>query len=171
MSLVKLLHFFSEHTRLKKLSNTIFLTISLLTIININASAYDTDYNKDSEVKVDVLAKTDSSWDNSPLPAYPKENPEITILRIKIPPGIQLPMHKHPVINAGVLLKGNLTVITEDNRTLRLKAGESIVEVVNTWHYGINDGNVTAELIMFYAGTKETPITVKKQVKSPQQEN
>jgi len=113
-------------------------------------------------VQTDVLAKTRLSWDGSHLPDYPKGTPEITILRFKIPPGAQLPLHKHQVINAGVLLSGELTVVTEDNRTLHLKAGESLVEVVNKWHYGRNDGNETAELVVFYAGAPDTPITIKK---------
>lgn len=113
-------------------------------------------------VHVDVLAKTSLSWDGRHLPDYTKGNPEITIHRIKIPPGAQLPLHKHPVINAGVLLNGELTVVTEDNRTLHLKVGDSIVEVVNKWHYGKNEGNKTAEIIVFYAGALDTPITIKK---------
>jgi len=113
-----------------------------------------------SAVQVDVLAKTGLSWDGRDLPEYPKGTPEITILRIKIPPGAQLPLHKHPVINAGVLLNGELTVVTEDNRTLHLKTGEAIVEVVNKWHYGKNESNKTAEILVFYAGVRDTPITI-----------
>jgi quercetin dioxygenase-like cupin family protein len=113
-------------------------------------------------VKIDVLAKTSLSWDGSPLTEYSKGTPEVTILRIKIPPGASLPMHKHPIINAGVLLSGELTVITEDNSTLYLKAGDSIVEVVNKWHYGRNDGDKAAEILVFYAGVTVTPITIKK---------
>jgi quercetin dioxygenase-like cupin family protein len=113
-------------------------------------------------VQVDVLAKTSSSWDGSHLPAYPKGTPEVTILRIKIPPGVRLPLHEHPVINAGVLLSGELTVVTGDNKTLHLKAGDSIVEVVNKWHYGRNEGDKMAELIVFYAGVQDTPITIRK---------
>lgn len=119
----------------------------LLVTTNVLAEGVNT-------VQVDVLAKTSSSWDGSRLPDYPKGAPEITILRIKIPPGVRLAMHKHPVINAGVLLTGELTVITEDNKTLHLKAGESIVEVVNKWHYGKNEGNKTAEILIFYAGAR-----------------
>jgi quercetin dioxygenase-like cupin family protein len=117
---------------------------------------------EDVNVQTDVLAKTSLSWDGSQLPGYSKGTPEISILRIKIPPGEQLPLHKHLVINAGVLLSGELTVVTEDNRTLHLRAGESIVEVVNKWHYGKNEGNKTADIIVFYAGVFDTPITVKK---------
>jgi quercetin dioxygenase-like cupin family protein len=113
-------------------------------------------------VNVDLLAKTSLSWDGSPLTYYSKGTPEIIMLRIKIPPGVQLPLHKHPVINAGVLLNGELTVVTEDNKTLHLKAGESIVEVVNKWHYGKNEGNDTAEILVFYAGVQDVPITIEK---------
>ena len=113
-------------------------------------------------VAANVLSKTGSSWDGTTLPDYTNGKPEITILRIKIPPGAMLPMHKHTVINAGVLLNGDLTVVTEDGRTLHLKEGEAIVEVVNTWHYGKNEGNKPAEIIVFYAGRAGTPITVNK---------
>jgi quercetin dioxygenase-like cupin family protein len=125
--------------------------------LSINVFAADV-----TDVQVDVVAKTSLSWDGIHLQDYPKGTPEITILRIKIPSGAQLPMHKHPVINAGVLLKGELTVVTEDNRTLHLKSGESIVEVVNKWHYGKNEGHEAAEIIVFYAGVLDMPITIKK---------
>ncbi len=114
------------------------------------------------KTEVKVLAKTSNSWDGSELPNYKTGKPEITILRIKIPAGAKLPLHKHPVINAGVLLKGELTVITDEGKKLHLKAGDSIVEVVDKWHYGKNEGKKTAEIIVFYAGVKDMPITIKK---------
>ena len=135
----------------------LFLGICMTLLLSSNVWAQDA-----NAVKVDVLARTSSSWDGGTLPGYAKGKPEITILRIKIPQGIQLPLHKHPVINAGVLLKGELTVVTQDNKTLHLKAGDSIVEVVNKWHYGINKGNESAEIIVFYAGVQGSPITIKK---------
>ena len=117
---------------------------------------------EENAVNVDVLAKTSASWDGRPLPNYPKGKPEITILRIKIPPKVQLPLHEHPVINAGVLLKGELTVVTKNKETLHLNAGDSIVEVVGRWHYGKNEGNEPAELIVFYAGVQDEPITIEE---------
>jgi len=113
-------------------------------------------------IQVRELVKSGLSWDGGQLPDYSKGTPEITILRIKIPPGALLPMHKHPVINAGVLLAGELTVVTEENKILHLKAGDPIVEVVNKWHYGKNEGDKTAEILVFYAGVRDSPITVKK---------
>jgi quercetin dioxygenase-like cupin family protein len=109
---------------------------------------------------VKELAKTSQSWNGASVPAYPQGQPQITILRISIPAGAQLDIHSHPVINAGVLISGELMVLTKDWKTLHLKAGDPIVEVVNTLHYGINQGNVPAEIIVFYAGTIDMPITV-----------
>lgn len=109
---------------------------------------------------VKELAKTSQSWNGENLPEYPKGQAKVTILRIKIPAGTKLDKHKHPVINAGVLLSGQLTVVANDGKTLHLNAGDSIVELVNTGHYGINEGNTPAEIIVFYAGTTDLPITV-----------
>ena len=106
------------------------------------------------------LVKTAKSWDGKVLPPYPQDTPEVTILRISIPAGARLETHRHPVINAGVLISGQLTVMTTEGKTLHLEAGDPIVEVVNTLHYGINQGSVPAEIIVFYAGTIDTSITV-----------
>jgi quercetin dioxygenase-like cupin family protein len=114
-----------------------------------------------NNVEVKQLAKSTKSWDGEKLPEYPQGQPEVTILRIKIPAGAELEIHNHPVINAGVLLAGELTVVTEDNKTLHLKAGDSIVELVNKKHYGKNEGADTAEIIVFYAGVENKPITIK----------
>jgi quercetin dioxygenase-like cupin family protein len=46
-----------------------------------------------------TLAKSDRSWDGSTMPSYPKETPEISVLKITIPPHTELPLHKHPIIN------------------------------------------------------------------------
>lgn len=129
----------------------------LVLLLSSNVLAADA-----NSFQANVLAKTSFSWDGSRLPDHPKGNPEVTILRIKIPPGSRLPLHKHPVINAGVLLNGELTVVTDDNRTLHLKAGDPIVEVVNKWHYGKNEGKEMAEIIIFYAGALDMPITIEK---------
>jgi quercetin dioxygenase-like cupin family protein len=109
---------------------------------------------------VKQLVKSTQSWDGKALPAYPQGQPEITILRISIPAGTRLDTHRHPVINAGMLISGQLTVVTSEGKTLHLKAGDPIVEVVNTSHYGINEGKVPAEIIVFYAGVHKKPITV-----------
>ncbi len=139
--------------------NKKFVVVCLTLLVTSQARAQDL-----NTAKVDVLAKSSSSWDGARLPDYPQGQPEVTILRITIPPNARLPLHLHPMINAGVLLKGEITVVTEDNKTLHLKTGEAVVEVVHKWHYGKNDGKEPAEIIVFYAGIRGKPITVKKTI-------
>lgn len=111
------------------------------------------------DLNVETLVKSSYSWNDSILPYYPEGQPEISILRIEIPPQTKLDLHLHPVINAGVLLKGELKVIADNGQELHMKAGDALIELVDNYHYGMNPGNKTAEIIVFYAGIKDQPIT------------
>ena len=113
-----------------------------------------------AKVSVTKLISATNCWDGALLPAYPRQQPNITILRITIPPGVRLHTHSHPVIYAGVLLSGQLTVVTAKGATLHLVAGDPIIEVVNTLHYGINEGKTPAEIMVFYAGTLADPTSI-----------
>ena len=42
------------------------------------------------------------------------------------------------------------------------REGESVVELVEEWHHGINDGREPAEVIVFYAGEVGTPLSVER---------
>ncbi|NLE54237.1 MAG: cupin domain-containing protein [Lentisphaerae bacterium] len=106
------------------------------------------------------LVRTTQSWDGAALPAYPAGKPEIRVLRIAIPAGARLPLHHHPVINVGYLTKGQLTVHAEGGQVLTLKAGDPIVELVNTPHYGVNDGDTPAEIVVVYVTSEGQDITV-----------
>ncbi len=135
----------------------LFYAVSLIALATSNIAVAGT-----CATEVDIIVQSSSSWDGEALPAYPAGQPEVTILKITIPKGTQLPVHEHPVINAGVLLAGELAVKTEDGDVLHLQAGDPIVEVVDKWHYGINEGNEPVEIIVFYAGIKDMPITIQE---------
>ncbi len=135
-----------------------FQAVTLLAFLFISScSEKQTD-----QIEIVTLAETTKSWNGETLPSYLKGTPKITILKITIPPEAKLKLHKHLVINAGVLLKGELTVIDEDNNSIKLKEGDALVELVNIFHYGKNEGNKPAEIIVFYAGNEGVPITVIK---------
>lgn len=106
------------------------------------------------------LAAASSSWNGAPLPSYPEGRPFVTLLRIVIPPHARLPRHSHPEINAGVVLRGELTVVADDGTERTFRAGEGIIEMVGTLHYGENRGAEPVELAMFYAGTEGAPLSV-----------
>lgn len=105
------------------------------------------------------LIKTTASWNGQALPAYSLANPEVTIKKITIEPGEKLPWHQHPVINAGVILSGKLTVTTKD-KVLELKEGDAIVEVMNTSHFGENKGIDPAVIVVFYLAEKGAKVTL-----------
>ena len=105
-------------------------------------------------VEANVLIKTTKSWNGSTLPAYSEGQPEITIVRYTFAPGASIPMHMHPVINAGVLLKGELNILT--------KAGEPLVELFKEWHLGSNPGTEPVDLIIVYAGTVGTALVIRE---------
>lgn len=113
-------------------------------------------------IQVEKIAESTKSWNGENLPAYPKGQPKITILKYIIPPHTTLALHKHLVINAGVVLKGVLTVVDDKKNVLELKSGDSIIELVNTYHYGENKGDEPVEIMVFYAGVEGTENTVKK---------
>lgn len=116
--------------------------------------------SKVNEIQVVKLAETSKSWNGDELPNYPKGKPKITVLKITIPPKTKLHKHYHPVINSGIVLKGVLKVVDENKNILILKEGDVIVELVNKIHYGINEGTKPVEIVVFYSGTVDLPITV-----------
>lgn len=109
----------------------------------------------------ELLSESFLAWNGDSLPSYPSGKPKISIVKVTIPPHSELPHHYHPVINAGVLLKGELTVVDMHGNVLEMKAGDPIIEVVNTIHYGKNNGDVPAEILVFYAGAAGMEIVVK----------
>ena len=114
-------------------------------------------------VKAQVLIKTTQAWNGSRLPEYGQGQPEVTIIRYRFAPGAKLPMHMHPVINAGVLLKGELIVTTKSGQEITLKAGDPLVELFKEWHSGVNPGKEPVDLIVVYAGTVGTPLVIREQ--------
>ncbi|MFC0118660.1 cupin domain-containing protein [Pseudoalteromonas xiamenensis] len=115
----------------------------------------------EAPIQVTEIVKSTHSWDGTALPAYPQGQPEIRILKFTIAAGATLPLHQHPVINAGVLLKGKLHVEKKSGEVLILNPGDPIVEVIDTWHFGRSIGEEAAEIMVFYAGIEGKPITLK----------
>ena len=88
-------------------------------------------------------------WDGQPLPDYPDGQAEIKVLRIRIPAGVTLPWHYHPVINAAVILEGRLELYLKGGTTRVFGPGEALVEVVNTVHAGKALGTDDVDLVVF----------------------
>lgn len=132
---------------------TCLLTFSLLPFF---ASA-DGDHG---DVSVEILVQSSKSWNGDKLPAYPQGDPMVSVVKVTIPPHSKLKWHTHPCINAGYLIRGEVTVTTDDGLERVVKAGEGLIELVDKLHYGRNDVDVPAEIIVVYAGVNDQPLAV-----------
>ena len=112
------------------------------------------------QVQTTELFRTSQSWDGAELPNYPKGKPELVAVKYVIPAGQKLGWHDHPVMNFGILVKGDLTIIGKDGKEKTVHEGEAIVEMVNTTHHGENRGDRPVVLYMFYASQKDKPLSV-----------
>lgn len=63
-------------------------------------------------------------------------------------------------MNYGILLQGELTIISQDGKEKVVREGEAIVEMVNTIHRGENRGTKPVVLYMFYLSKKGLPLSV-----------
>jgi quercetin dioxygenase-like cupin family protein len=77
------------------------------------------------------------------------EHPDVIVSIATFPPGARIPEHQHPHPHYVYVLEGVLTVVNTDaNKTFDVKAGDFVVEMVDTWHYGINNGTVPVKLLV-----------------------
>jgi len=109
-----------------------------------------------------TLIQTETHWNKQPIKPIHIDHPQVTMLRITIPKGEKLAMHKHPILNIGYLTKGELTVRSDKSDTLILKPGDPIVELVNLWHYGESTGSEDAEIVVTYVGEKGDSLSISK---------
>lgn len=113
-----------------------------------------------SGIQVETLLKADSSWDGVAYAAYPEGRPELTVVRLTIPPHTTLPWHTHPMPNAAYVVSGQIVVEKQaDGRKRTLGAGQVLAEMVDTPHRGIT-GDEPVVLMVFYAGAPDMPLSV-----------
>ena len=136
---------------MKKYIQSLFLSACVLASVNAYAASSET------------LIQTDSHWNKEAIKPIHIDHPQVTMLRITIPAGEKLAMHKHPILNIGYLTKGELTVRSENGDVLVLKPGDPIVELVDIWHHGESTGTEDAEIVVTYVGNKEEPLSISKE--------
>ena len=112
------------------------------------------------KVESTELIRTSQSWDGVELPDYLQGRPELVAVKYVFPAGQKLGWHHHPVINYGILVQGELTIIGQDGKEKVVHEGEAVVEMVNTIHHGENRGTKPVILYMFYLSQKDLPLAV-----------
>ena len=98
-------------------------------------------------VTVTMLMTTDKTVLGQKL-VLPKHDPQLIVSIYDIAPGARLPRHKHPFSRYAYVLAGEITVEFDGGLQRRYRAGEFIVEAVNSWHFGANLGAVPVRLLV-----------------------
>ena len=112
--------------------NKYFLTLILLAFLSLTArSQY-------SELIIKDLLRTDTTSIGQKI-TYPEfADPEVTMLKITIPPGKSTGWHKHNIPVFAYVVKGTLTVELEDHRVIQFKEESTFAEMRETYHNGTN---------------------------------
>lgn len=111
-----------------------------------------------TSVYADILLETSSTWEGGEI-VYPKGEPEITSVVLRIGQGEVTQFHCHPVPTLGYILQGSLEVEQKSGKTARFNQGDSVVEVMRTVHRGRAITGLV-EIVVFYVGEQSTPNTV-----------
>ncbi|SEA47514.1 Cupin domain-containing protein [Segatella bryantii] len=136
---------------------TIICSLAILTSCE---KARAQDDNPVQQVSSQELIRTSQSWDGVELPDYFQGRPELVAVKYVFPAGKKLGWHHHPVMNYGILVQGELTIIGQDGKEKVVHEGEAVVEMVNTIHHGENRGNKPVILYMFYLSQKGQQLAV-----------
>lgn len=136
---------------------TIICSLAILTSCE---KARAQDDNPVQQVSSEELIRTSQSWDGVELPDYFQGRPELVAVKYVFPAGKKLGWHHHPVMNYGILVQGELTIIGQDGKEKVVHEGEAVVEMVNTIHHGENRGNKPVILYMFYLSQKGQQLAV-----------
>ena len=112
-----------------------------------------------SAVRSETLLRSSSSWEGEVHKSYPSSQPELSILKITLPPRTELEWHSHPIPSAAYIVAGELTIERKkDGKKEHFGAGQALSETVDTLHRGVA-GNEPIVLIVFYAGSRGVPLT------------
>ncbi len=147
-----------------KLRRTVVILIcALIALVYGTTSCKEAKAQEDDNAQNVVsteLIRTSQSWDGVELPDYLKGRPELVAMKYVFPAGKKLGWHHHPVMNYGILVQGELTIIGQDGKEKVVHEGEAVVEMVNTIHHGENRGKKPVILYMFYLTQKGLPLAV-----------
>jgi quercetin dioxygenase-like cupin family protein len=147
---------------MKKMMNWVLAATLICgaSVLNSCKEARTQEDNSAKEVQHTELIRTNQSWDGVELPDYLQGRPELVAVKYVFPAGKKLGWHHHPVMNYGVLVQGELTIIGLDGKKKVVHEGEAVVEMVNTIHHGENLGTKDCILYMFYLSQEGEQLAV-----------
>jgi quercetin dioxygenase-like cupin family protein len=118
------------------------------TVLLVSLSAFSVLGQEPAQVVVTPIINTQTTAIGQPI-LLPKANAEMHAVLYEIPVGATLAVHKHPYQRYAYVLAGKLRVVaTESAKTFDYATGDMVIEVVDTWHYGVNTGDIPVRLLV-----------------------
>jgi len=94
-----------------------------------------------------LIASTKTTITGQPIVVPP--NPEVRVNTVAFAPGARLPVHKHLYPHYVYVLEGTLSVTNvETGKSFDVKQGTFFAEMIDTWHFGANNGTVPLKLLV-----------------------
>ena len=121
------------------------------------SSAASAAKSDETSVRREQLLRTDAAW-NGVRYSFPAGPAELVVAKITIPAHGVLSWHSHPMPSLAYVLAGEITVEDKQGNKKHFTAGQVMPETVNTAHRGIV-GDQPATFIVFYAGSKDMPLS------------
>lgn len=111
--------------------------------------------------KATPILQSSTTVSGAPI-AYPKtDSAQVTAVLLEIGPGGETGRHMHPNPTFVYVLDGAIDVEMEGGMAHSYRAGDSFLEVLNTWHNGKNKGAQPAKLLVVFAGVQGKPNLVR----------
>lgn len=112
------------------------------------------------DVRSTTLLQASTTPAGQPI-EFPLLRNQFSASLVEIAPGGQVGRHMHPVPVLVYILEGELTVEAEGQQARSYKAGQAALEVVNTWHNGMNRVSVPVKFLAIFAGEEGKPVTIR----------
>ena len=135
----------------------IHLISALILFLLAHTTALSSEFRDGVQVQENL--STTQTWDGAPI-QYPSGTAKVTGAIITLTPGAETGWHLHPIPCFALILEGDLVVELKDGRTKKLKAGDTLAEVIGTLHNGKNTGKVPLKIAIFYIGNTELKNTI-----------
>lgn len=137
---------------IQKLTTALFLTLSF------GAKAQ---YN--NKLVVEELLQSEVNSMGQKI-IYPEvKDAKVTMKKITLPPGETTGWHKHDIPVFSYIIKGTLTVETEDGKVMQYKENTCFSESYNIYHKGTNKENTNLVVIAIYLGGDARELSSKKE--------
>ncbi|MUG98381.1 cupin domain-containing protein [Scytonema sp. UIC 10036] len=133
----------------------------LIMLCSVSSWAREGNSEYKQDVKLTQLLKSMTTTIGQPIEYSKIKKPEVTALKVEIPPGKETGWHKHPFPGYAYVLRGTVTLEIEGNKQFRFEPGSAFVEVLNTLHNGKNLGNEPVTILVFFTAEAGQPYTIR----------